>query len=126
MPDYVIRIFGHIDENKRPREVSKDFPNGFPRKVREDSYIQAENSQGVFKSINDEITKYLRLTGMWVRRNPDELLDAKKLEIFDRMFVPLHMITHITADFQMLSAEIPMVDQNGTAFLTSGKELVKH
>jgi hypothetical protein len=126
MPDYVIRIFGHIDENKRPREVSKDFPKGFPSKVREDTYIQAENSQGVFKSINDEITKYLRLTGMWVRRDPDEFLDAKKLEIFDRMFVPLHMITHITADFQMLAAEIPMVDQSGTAFLTSGKELVRH
>jgi hypothetical protein len=123
MSDYLVRITGHIDENKRPRGVSKDFPQGFPQWVREDTYIQVQQAQGVMKHIADEVTKYVRVQGMWVRKNPDLQQDANKLENEDRMFIPMHMITHITSAFQILNAEIPMVDEGGRVFFPSGKNV---
>jgi hypothetical protein len=102
MPDYCITFVGHIDIHKRP--------DGFPHEVKEMIFINADSREGVVKAVNEHTSAYLRIQGMAVSLNPTELQDAKALPQH-RAWVPMHMITHLTAEVQMMIPNIQAISE---------------
>ena len=115
--DFLVTFIFHIDERKRPE--------GFPRQVRDLVMINSDSKQGLVTAVNTESLKYIRMQGVSVRKDPYAAEDPNKLDT-ERMFVPLHMITHFEADVKTITGEPAVVDQTGLASFPSGKEAVKH
>lgn len=122
MADYLLKFIGHIDRFKRP--------DGFPEKIYDLLFIridEKEGKNGLVNAVNTESLKYIRLQGMTVRTvAPEQIEDLTKLDT-DRMFVPLHMITHITAEVSgPIMGNAPAVDSTGLASTPTEKEQVKN
>lgn len=117
MADYLVTFVGHINERMRPEN--------FPREVRDLVLVQADSQEALVNEVNKASFQYIRLQGMGVRRNPYDPEVANQLDL-DRMWVPMHMLTHIVPHVRLLTGEVPQVDpKTGMISLPSGSELVK-
>ncbi len=63
------------------------------------------------------------MQGVSVRKDPYALEDPNKLDT-ERMFVPMHMVTHFEAEVKTVSGEPAVVDSMGLASLP--KDAVKN
>lgn len=115
--EYLITFVFHIDERKRPEN--------FPKELRDLVMITSDSKQGLVNAINTESVKYIRMQGVSVRKDPYAAEDPNKLDT-ERMFVPLHMITHFEAEVKTITGEPAVIDSTGLASLPSGKEVVRH
>jgi hypothetical protein len=115
--DYLVTFVFHIDERKRPE--------GFPRQVRDLIIVSADSKQGLVTAVNTESLKYIRMQGASVRKDPYAMENPNKLDT-ERMFVPIHMITHFEAEVKTVTGELAVVDSTGLASMPSGKNVVKH
>lgn len=115
--DYLITFVFHIDERKRPEN--------FPKQIRDLVMINSDSKQGLVNAVNTESVKYIRMQGVSVRKDPYAAEDPNKLDT-ERMFVPLHMITHFEAEVKTITGEQAVIDQTGLAALPSGKDIVRN
>ena len=113
--NYMITFFGHIDVAKRPI--------GFPDVVHELIVINTTNIDAIVKAANDASQRYIRDQGMSVGLKPHLPDEVGKLDL-DRVWVPMHMITHITLSVRTVEGEVPqMSTPAGDLKFPSGKDL---
>jgi hypothetical protein len=105
MAQFLITFTGHVDETRRPED--------FPKKIFDLLLILADDNDGVVKAVNDHSKNYIRNQGMSVRMDPSATEDASVLDT-NRMWVPLHMLTHFTADVKQITDETSMMSQGVT------------
>lgn len=105
---YLLTFIGHIDVHKKP--------DGFPHHVSDTRVVTSDTAAGAVQAINDGYMVYVRMLGMHVRMDPAKLEAINALE-YDRVWVPMHMITHITHALQ------PIQDTKAVMNITSGMEL---
>ena len=86
MADYIITYSGHVIESLRP--------DGFPKEIQDLLFISADTEAGLGKAVNDGLNMYLRLLGMYVRKDPSGITKQGGFEA-DRMWVPMNMLSHI-------------------------------
>jgi hypothetical protein len=118
MAEYLVTFVFDIDENRRPRDID------FPKQLFDPMIIAADNKLGLIDTVNKESLKYIRMQGVSVRKDPYAMEKPNEVDV-NRMFVPLHMITHFYAQVRPITGEIPDIDGTGLASLPSGKEIVK-
>lgn len=116
MPTYLFQFTGYIDERKRPEN--------FPRAIHDVLLWDCPNQQAIVDFVNNRCAMYTKNQGMGVR------LDAFALETLgildtDRAWVPMHMITYLTAIHKPIVGEIPGLAEGGEVENPSGKPLVK-
>jgi hypothetical protein len=122
MSDYLIKFIGHINERKRPEN--------FPREIYDLLFVRIDEKvgkDGLVNAVNTESMKYIRLQGMTVRMvDPEQMEDLTKIDT-ERMYVPMHMITHITAEVSgPIVGNAPIVDSTGLASMPDEKKQVKN
>ena len=125
--DYLITAIGHIDETRRPRYIDegREPKIEFPKKIYDLHFIRTDGSdQMLVDEVNKKSAQYVRNNGMSVRFDPFGSEDMTKVTS-DRMWVPMHMITHITVLFAPIVAEVPGFDVSGQLVNPSGKPIVK-
>lgn len=128
--DHVLTFVGHIDETKRPRYIDRARTQEFPTKVFDVLFIRVDESkgpEGLVNAVNTESLKYIRQQGMTVRTVPPGNLDDLNKVDAERMFVPMHMITHITAEVSgPIMGPAVVVDSTGLARMPEGQTEEKH
>jgi hypothetical protein len=126
----ILTFVGHIDETKRPRYIDREHTQEFPTKIFDVMFIRVDESkgpEGIVNAVNTESLKYIRQQGMTVRTVPPGNLDDLAKVDSDRMFVPIHMITHITAEVSgPIMGPQTMVDSTGLARMPEGQTEEKH
>jgi hypothetical protein len=117
MADYLVKIIGHIDERKRPEN--------FPKEIHILEAVANADKKFLVDFVQKQMKNIVYVQGMGVSRDPAAMQDPNKLDT-NRMFVPMHMLTHIDAEVTELQQEIPLVDENNNTVLCSGKDVVKN
>ncbi|SRR6266446_9632311 len=117
MPDYVITFTGYIDERKRPEN--------FPRTVQDVIAGPFETPAHLVNFVNERVALYAKNQGMGVTLDKSLMEDLRIVDT-NRIWVPMHMITHFTAVYRAVVGEIPQISTSGEVSLPSGKEIVKH
>ena len=117
MPDWIVTFTGYIDERKRPER--------FPRVIKDVLAVSFQNSIELVNFVNARNEMYNRNQGMGINLDPSALED---LSIIDtkRVWVPMHMITHLTATIKNVIGEMPQISDAGITEMPSGKDVVKH
>lgn len=115
--DYIVTFTAFIDERKRPER--------FPKVIKDVLPVTFNNGTELVNFVNARNEMYNRNQGMGVNLDPGSLED---LSIIDtkRVWVPMHMITHLTASIKALTGEMPQITNAGITEMPSGKEVVKH
>lgn len=116
MPSYTAKFIAHIDERKRPE--------GFPRTVYcVGTYFANSNAQ-LAELINSEITTIIQNQGMMISTDPEATIDLRSVlaNISKRVFIPIHMISHIRTELKQM-ANMPI--QVDTGVLTDDGKQVK-
>jgi hypothetical protein len=98
MDSYFVVFNAHIDELRRPEN--------FPHVVKiKDVYNDVENIPHLQFLVNDRFTKLVISAGLVVMKNEDEPVEEGKITFDKRVFVPWHMITHMTLDVHHMPAK---------------------
>jgi hypothetical protein len=111
----VLTIIGHIDVHKRPQ--------GFPEVIKQVVHVDVETKQQLLQQIEGFTNAIINMQGMAVRNDPAALQDFSKLDL-ERMWVPMHMITHINAEIVAITGETPTTDPDGKLINKAGKEAI--
>ncbi len=85
-------------------------------------HIDVENKQQLVDQLEGFTKAIISLQGMAVRNEPGAMQDFSKLDL-ERMWVPMHMITHINAKVEALTGETPITDPDGKLVDKAGKEV---
>ena len=108
MADYIITYSGHVLEQFR----SADFLH---KEIRDSLFISADTEAGLNKAVNDGLNMYIRLLGMYVRKDPSKITKLGGFEP-DRMWVPMHMFSHIDYSVRKIqSSGQPVLSITGDA-----------
>lgn len=106
MSDYRVRFIGGIVENKRP--------DGFPQEIFYDVFVrQTPEGDEVRTVTNNEAGTIAKYQGMTVLVDPNAMQEPSKKKYDVKIFVPLHMITHIRTETTMLVSDVPDVGDEG-------------
>jgi hypothetical protein len=110
MADYLVQFEGHIIEAFRPE--------GFPKIVKHDVMVRAENLIGVQNAINQETAElYIKRKCFIVPKDPGNIEEVGSVQVDQRMLIPMHMISHISTKTTKLATEVPdevdMTGENG-------------
>jgi hypothetical protein len=110
--DFTVRYIAHIDERKRP----ENFPHSFSTI----GTYRVQNPEQLKSIVNSELGSIIQNGGMIVPLDPSQTVDTQKVNIDDRIYVPMHMITYIEADIRPMAAmpnivDTGIVDANGKA-----------
>ena len=116
MPTYLFQFTGYIDERKRPEN--------FPRVIHDIILWDCPNQQSVVQFVNDRCAMYTKNQGIGVRLQPFDLETSGILQT-DRAWVPMHMVTHLTAVHKPITGELPVLAENGETEMPSGAPVVK-
>jgi len=115
--EYLITIVGHVKE----REYSKSFPYETIRQVIQQP---VENKLQLVNAVQHYTQQIIEMGGMLVRVDPYAVIDVKKLDT-ERMWVPLLMLSHLTAEIALITGDIPTVGEGGSLVNIDGKEVTK-
>jgi hypothetical protein len=115
--DYIITFTGYIDERKRPEN--------FPRKIEDVQVVSFPDGDALVNYVNKRVFMYAANQGMGVAIDKGAMEDMRIIDT-NRMWVPTHMITHITATYKTIMGEMPQVAANGITEMPSGKDIVKN
>lgn len=99
--DYLITFTGFIDPLMRGTHL--------PATVADILYISTESEQGVVNAANDRLGHYIRLQGMAVSVNPNEIQTL----LSARRWVPMNRISHI--DIKVQIAQPPTLPPDSKA-----------
>ena len=116
MADYIITYHGHIKEQTRPE--------GFPKEVRDSLFISADTEAGIAKAVNDGMNGYIRLLGMYVRKDPSGVTKQNGFEP-DRMWVPMDMLSYIDYTVKQIQSSRPVLSVTGDASVDGEQEFTK-
>ena len=94
---YFADFTAHIDERKRPE--------GFPHEIHDKQVFEVESLQHLQFLVNERFIKLVSASGMVVLKDDTAIQDEGKLTFDKRVFVPWHMITHMTLDVNMMPAK---------------------
>jgi hypothetical protein len=88
---YFVDFTGYIDERKRPE--------GFPKQVHvKDVYDSIESIIHLQAVVNTRFIDLIKAAGLVVLKDEDEPIETGHITFDKRIFVPWHMITHMTLD----------------------------
>lgn len=104
MPDYAVKVIGHIDERKRPE--------GFPHAVFAIGTYRAESAKHLADQVNSEVMQILQMQGMIISVDSARTIDTSKVNAEGRVFVPMHMITYLQTEIQAM-APMPQIVETG-------------
>lgn len=116
MADYIITYHGHLKERTRPE--------GFPKEVRDSLFISADTEAGIAKAVNDGMNGYIRLLGMYVRKDPSGVTKQNGFEP-DCMWVPMDMLSHIDYTVRQIQSSKPILSVTGDATIDGEAEFTK-
>jgi hypothetical protein len=116
MADYIVTYYGHLKEWTRPE--------GFPKEVRDSLFITADTEAGVAKAVNDGMNMYIRLLGMYVRKDPTGMTKQNGFEP-DRMWIPMDMISYIDYTVKQIQSSRPVMSVTGDADGNPPQEFTK-
>ena len=109
MPDYMVKIIGHIDVHKRPQ--------GFPDNIYQVHVLQNVEKPALIEFVLKRTREIIYLQGMSVSLDPAALQDPDKIDT-NRAFVPMHMLTHLSSEIAQLAgaqSDIPTDTEMDTA-----------
>ena len=115
--DYILTFTGYIDERKRPER--------FPRVIEDKIIWSFDKTEDLVNFVNNRVALYAKNQGMGVTLDEKVIEDLSIVDT-NRMWVPLHMITHMTATYKAITGEMPQVSIAGVTEMPSGKEVVKN
>lgn len=105
--DYYVSFIGHILEEKRQK--------GWPREITHDVIIRSDSFDGLKELINKEMWSILVQQGMIINNMPQEMINDNIETLSRRVYIHLHMISHITTKIVKLAGEVP--DENKEVIL---------
>jgi hypothetical protein len=117
MPEYLITFTAYIDARKRPEN--------FPRVIQDKVVASFDSGPLLVDFVNKRVAVYAQNQGMGVTLDQDLIEDLSIIDT-NRIWVPMHMITHFTATYKAITGEMPQVSALGLTEMPSGKEVVKH
>jgi hypothetical protein len=94
MPDYMVKIIGHIDVHKQPQ--------GFPADVYQIHVLQNVDKAGLLDYVLKRTREIIYLQGMAVSLDPAAMIDPEVIDT-NRAFVPMHMLTHLSSEVAQLN-----------------------
>ena len=102
---YFVDFTAFIDERKRPE--------GFPKAIHiKDAYNNIESLEHLQYKVNERFVKLISGTGLVVLKDEDEVIDEGKITFDKRIYVPWHMITHMTLDVFHIPASLSTVQDS--------------
>ena len=98
MASYTAKFIAHIDERKRPEN--------FPKQVFCIGTYRADNNGQLAEQINSEMTTIIQNQGMMISTDPEQVVDLTNVlvNLKNRIFIPIHMITYIQTELQQMGA----------------------
>lgn len=119
MTSYFVTFMAYIDERKRPEN--------FPKVIHFSAMIHAENQEQLGGQVNLLLFQnFVQPQGVGVRRDPYKTEEVGKQDLNDRMWIPMHMITHIIPVVKMIVGEVPFLNnETAKAELPSGEGIVQ-
>jgi hypothetical protein len=118
MPSYTAKFIAAIDERKRPE--------GFPKSVYCIGTYLAQNNSHLAEQLNNEMNTIIQQQGMMISTDPEATIDLSNVlvSLENRVFVPIHMITHIRTQVKMMGA-MPIPVSTGV-LTTDGKSTIEY
>ena len=103
MAQYLVSLIGHIIEAYRPEN--------FPRSVRHDFIIQADDHQQLNLGINEESGRlFYKQKSFIVPKDPTKMVNLQSPDLDTRWIIPAHMISFIETKTTRLVMEAPKDD----------------
>ena len=119
----MVRYIGAIDRSKVPLDVDGKAIFGWPNQEVVCIGIYRVQDAGALKEIiNGELGSILRNGGMIVETST-EILDPQAVNIKNRIFVPMHMLTFIRTEVKSISGQVPILT-DGKLETEDGKAIV--
>lgn len=98
MTEYFVTFTAYIDERKRPEN--------FPKKIHSLAIVQADTVDQLVKNVNNLLVEAIvKNQGMAVPIEIAKMEKVGQLDFSNRMWVPLHMITHIVPSINIITPE---------------------
>jgi hypothetical protein len=110
---YFVDFVANIDENKRPEN--------FPKQVHDKQVFEVESLEHLQFLVNKRFVELVSSSGMVVLKNDSEIIDQGKLTFDKRVYVPWHMITHMTLNAQLMPVKLNTQDSIVPGFTTPDK-----
>lgn len=101
--DYVVRIIGHVIENRRPE--------GFPKQVVHTMFLQPDSIKQLNETVNEQVNIFLQVGGMIALKNPAEMQEmntmGQVLGLDKFMFVPMTMLSYMETITNVVNIQPP-------------------
>lgn len=107
--DSLVRVVGHIVEALRP--------DGFPQEVYIDHIVRDFTPEQIVDLVNTTIKGVFKDGAMAVSQQPKDEDQSGQPSVNKRMIVPLHMISHITADTLRMTEPMPNLQEQNRGLL---------
>lgn len=116
MPGYRVSIIGNLDLWRMPPDGS------LPKQIVQVFNVDAESDAQLNNFIDERMADIAASGAMKVYRDPNKRQIGK---IDPWITVPLHMITHLSYDVQLLTGEVPVYSKSeGKSIVPSGKDVM--
>jgi hypothetical protein len=104
MQAYTAKFIGFINERKRPEN--------FPKSVYCIGTYSAQNNSHLAEMLNTEFSTIIANQGMMISTDPEQLIDLTNVveNMKTRVFIPIHMITHIKVEVKPMGPIPNFVD----------------
>jgi len=118
MPSYTAKYIAFIDERRRPEN--------FPKQVYCVGTYFAQNNAQLAEQLNNEITTIIQNQGMIISVDPESTIDLTNViaNLEGRVFIPMHMITHIRTQVKQMGA-MPIPTDTGVLD-ADGKKVIEY
>src|SRR5579863_699282 len=100
---YFIVFSAYIDERKRPE--------GFPKVVKSSSIVQVDSPEELILQVEGLLYKnFVQHQSVGVHRDPSKVENLGQIDIGNRMWVPLHMITCVIPNISLITETTTVLD----------------
>ncbi len=115
--DYLVKMQGHMDMQKCPRDLPEIALQVF-------IVSDVESKKQLVETIQQYLNAIVVMQGMLIRDDPYSILDPSILDI-KRKWIPMHMIAYINAEVKEIVGSTPKIDKDGKLLLEDGEKALK-
>lgn len=102
MANYWVVFHAYIDELRRPEN--------FPHVVKFAALIQADDHQSLVDQVNNVLLRPVQQQGIGTALDLSKTETAGQLDFSNRVWVPMHMISHIIPEVKLITNAQPFFE----------------
>jgi hypothetical protein len=110
---YFVDFTAHIDETRRPEN--------FPHEIHDKKMFEVESLGHLKHAVNERFVQLISASGMVTPKDDSDIQDEQRVNFDKFVYVPWHMITHVTLSATLVPTLPSSQDSIVPGFVTPDK-----